>query len=73
MADRWTVVLCSGGTHYETVWVPLVSLKAVRLGNRRFQRCPVHGKWELVRRLREDELTPEIRRAAAQHRDSGVL
>jgi hypothetical protein len=72
MAGSRTVVRCSGGGYYETVWVTMVSFKAVRLGSRRFQRCPIHRKWELVRRAREDELTPEIRRTAAQYRDVGI-
>jgi len=68
-----TVVKCSGGGYYETIWVPLVSLKAIRLGAKRFQRCPIHRKWEMTQRVRDDELTPQIRQAAAQYRDSGVV
>jgi hypothetical protein len=45
------VVRCSRGGLFETKWIPLVSFKAVRLGRRRFQRCPVHRKWEVVERV----------------------
>jgi hypothetical protein len=46
-----TIVRCTRGGLFETVWIPLFSLKAIRLGSKRLQRCPVHGRWELVQRV----------------------
>ncbi len=68
-----SIVQCSQGAYSETVWVPFVSFTAIRLGRRRLQRCPVHGRWELVRLLDEDEWTPEILAEAARHQDSGIV
>lgn len=70
---EWTVVRCSGGAFYETKWLPLGSFKAIRLGSKRFQRCPVHHKWEMTSQVPEEILTPEVREQAAQHRDSGII
>jgi hypothetical protein len=41
-------VRCSAGHVYTTIWVPLASLKSVRLGGGRFQRCPVGNHWAMV-------------------------
>ena len=38
-----TVVRCRQGHLYTTIWIPLASLKAVRLGWWRLQYCPVAG------------------------------
>jgi len=72
MAD-WKIVQCSGGAYYESKWVPLASFKAIRLGAKRLQRCPVHRKWEMTVRVPDDEITPVIRERAAQHRDSRLI
>lgn len=61
-------VRCSAGHLFTTVWVPLGSLKAVRLGRRRYQRCPVGRHWAIVVPL--DQRTAEqadLRAAAAVH------
>lgn len=66
-AGSIAIVRCSRGGFFETLWIPLVSVKAVRLGlNRRLQRCPVHGRWELVRRVAPGSLTSQQRAAAAR-------
>jgi len=44
-------VQCSAGHLFTTIWVPLGSLKAVRLGWERWQYCPVGHHWALVHRL----------------------
>lgn len=69
MAGRFDrIVRCSQGHLFETIWVPLASLKAVRLGPRRFQRCPVGKHWALVSRVDESTLTPpELEEARAHH------
>jgi hypothetical protein len=41
-------VRCKDGHLFTTIWVPLASLKAVRLGDRRYQRCPVGHHWTTV-------------------------
>ena len=35
------IVRCSAGHVFTSTWVPLGSFKAVRLGRKRFERCPV--------------------------------
>ena len=44
-------VRCSTGHLFTTIWVPLVSLKAARLGWKRYQYCPVGRHWATVTRL----------------------
>jgi hypothetical protein len=63
------IVRCRQGHLFTTIWVPLASLKAVRLGWWRFQRCPVGGHWSLVSPVRESELTEEERLAAKAAKD----
>lgn len=54
------IVRCSHGGYYRTRWIPLVSFKSIRLGAHRFQRCPVHGRWEMASIVDDDVQTPEI-------------
>jgi hypothetical protein len=61
-------VRCSRGHLYTSIWIPLGSLKAVRLGVRRYQRCPVGRHWALSERVDPATLTPaEREQAAATH------
>ena len=49
MFERYDrAVRCKEGHLFTTIWVPLASLKAVRLGDRRYQRCPVGHHWTTV-------------------------
>ena len=64
-----TVVRCRSGHLFTTLWIPGVSVKAVRLGWWRFQRCPVGKHWSLVTPVKESDLTEEERQLAAQIRD----
>jgi hypothetical protein len=64
-----TVVRCREGHVFTTIWIPGVSLKAVRLGWARFQRCPVGGHWSIVTPVRDVDLTVEDRRLAEAHHD----
>jgi hypothetical protein len=64
-----TVVRCRDGHLFTTIWVPGVSLKAIRLGWFRFQRCPVGAHWTLVSPVKDSDLTDEERRAAEQRHD----
>lgn len=65
-------VRCSQGHLFTTLWIPGASFKAIRLGNRRFQRCPVGHHWAMVRPLNESELTEDERLEAAEHHDARV-
>ena len=65
-----TVVRCSQGHLFTTKWVVGSSVKAVRLGYKRYQRCPLCEKWRIVVPVRDDELTDEDRRLAAEHHDT---
>jgi hypothetical protein len=66
---RDVIVQCGAGHYYTTIWVPGVSLKAVRWGAIRFQRCPVGKHWASARLVNPKEVTPEISEIAAQHHD----
>ncbi len=62
------IVRCKDGHLFTTTWIPLVSFKAVRLGWRRFQRCPVGRHWTTVERVDEASLTPdELEQALGIH------
>lgn len=63
------VVRCRQGHLFTTIWIPGTSVKSLRLGFWRVQRCPVGHHWSLVRPVRESELTDEQRSEAAAHRD----
>lgn len=64
-----TVVRCRAGHLFTTLWIPGASLKAVRLGWWRFQRCPVGKHWALVTPVNPSDLTEEERQLATQARD----
>ena len=63
------VVRCRQGHLFTTIWVPGASLKAIRLGWARLQRCPVGKHWTLVTPVKDATLTQEERRRAGQHHD----
>jgi hypothetical protein len=63
------VVRCRQGHLFTTIWIPGVSLKAVRLGWVRLQRCPVGKHWTLVTPVKSSNLTDEERQAARQNHD----
>jgi len=63
------VVRCRQGHLFTTIWVPGASLKSVRLGWWRFQRCPVGKHWSLVAPVKESDLTEEEKRVARENRD----
>lgn len=64
------VVRCHKGHLFTTIWIPGASVKSIRLGWWRVQRCPVGGHWSLVRPVRESDLTGKQRRIARERRDS---
>jgi len=62
------VVRCRRGHLYTTIWVPGVSLKSLRLGWWRVQRCPVGDHWSMVTPVRRAALSRrQSRRAASVH------
>lgn len=63
------IVRCRSGHLFTTLWIPGVSLKALRLGWLRFQRCPVGHHWSLITPVRGAELTEAEKRAARARRD----
>ncbi len=63
------VVRCRRGHLFTTVWLPAASLKSVKLGWWRLQRCPVGGHISLVSPVPRSELSRSQLRAAARHRD----
>jgi hypothetical protein len=56
---RNTIVRCGRGHLFSTIWIPLGSLKAIRLGPKRIQWCPVGRHWSLVTPANLSSLTPE--------------
>jgi len=63
------VVRCRRGHVFTTIWVPGASIKSLRLGPWRVQRCPVGGHWSLVTPVSRTNLTAKERRDADATRD----
>jgi hypothetical protein len=66
------VVRCRQDHVFTTIWIPGASVKALRLGWWRFQRCPVGHHWSLVTPVRRSDLTWRERRFASRHEDLPV-
>jgi hypothetical protein len=66
------IVRCREGHLYTTLWVPGASVKALRFGWWRFQRCPVGHHWSLVTPVKQSTLTGRERRSAQKHHDIRV-
>jgi hypothetical protein len=66
------VVRCRDGHVYTTIWLPGASVKSVRMGLWRLQRCPVGGHWSIATPVRESGLSKRERRAAHKHHDIRV-
>jgi hypothetical protein len=64
-----TFVRCRQGHLFTTIWVPGVSVKSVRLGWWRIQRCPVGPHWSVVTPVRETDLSDDERRLASEVQD----
>lgn len=63
------VVRCQQGHFFTTIWIPGVSVKALRLGLWRVQRCPVGHHWSLVTPVNTKALSDGERRSAHEHQD----
>ena len=66
------VVRCRRGHLFTTIWIPGVSLKSVRLGWWRIQRCPVGPHWSVVVPVQEADLSRREARRAHELRDIRV-
>jgi hypothetical protein len=66
------VVRCSRGHLFTTIWIPGGSLKSLRFGWWRYQRCPVGHHWSFVTPVKAVELTEQERRAASETHDLRV-
>ena len=69
---RDVIVRCHQGHLFMTVWIPGISFKALRLGWWRLQRCPVGNHWALVSPVKEDDLSEDEKRLAAEVRDTQI-
>jgi uncharacterized membrane protein len=69
MLGRHTIVRCRQGHLFTTMWIPGASLKALRLGPVRFQRCPVGRHWAFVVPVKTASLSEDQRREAEANRD----
>jgi hypothetical protein len=67
-----TVVRCRRGHLFTTVWIPGASVKALRLGFWRLQWCPVGRHVDLVRPVKDADLTDTEREFALSHHDTPV-
>ena len=63
------VVRCREGHLFTTIWLPGASLKSLRLGAWRYQRCPVGHHWSLVTPVRDSELSDDERQLARARKD----
>lgn len=63
------VVRCRRGHLFTTIWLPGASLKSVRFGWWRLQRCPVGQHWSIVTPVKKAELTENDKRTASEHKD----
>lgn len=62
------LVRCRSGHLFTTLWLPGASVKALRLGWWRAQRCPVGRHWTLVTPVDRTTLDPEeVRTATSVH------
>ena len=66
------IARCSSGHLFSTLWLPGVSLKALRLGPWRVQRCPVGGHWSLVTLVDRTQLGEQELSGARSRRDVRV-
>jgi hypothetical protein len=66
------VVRCRQGHLFTTLWIPGVSVKAIRLGPWRIQRCPVGSHWSLVTPVKAAVLTESDKQLAHRRRDVRV-
>ena len=64
-----TIVRCRRGHYFTTIWIPGLSLKSLRLGPFRYQRCPVEKHWTLVHPVKGSDLSEAELQSAQLHHD----
>jgi hypothetical protein len=69
---RNVVVKCRQGHYFATTFIPGGSLKAIRLGLWRIQWCPVGRHVDLVRLVKDADLSEAQREFALAHHDMPV-
>lgn len=52
-----SIARCSEGHLFSTIWIPLVSFKAIRIGSDRWQKCPLCRKFRRVSLVDKDGLS----------------
>jgi hypothetical protein len=62
-------VRCKEGHLFTTIWIPAASLKSLRLGWWRLQRCPVGRHWSIVTPVKESDLSEQEKRTARETKD----
>lgn len=65
-------VRCRQGHLFTTTWIPGASVKSLRLGFWRVQWCPVGRHVDLVRPVKDADLSPAEREFAAAYHDGPV-
>jgi hypothetical protein len=65
-----TIVRCQRGHLFTTTWIPGASVKSLRLGPWRLQRCPVDHHWSIVRPVQVTKLSDAEREQARSVRDT---
>jgi hypothetical protein len=63
------VVRCGQRHLFTTLWIPGASVKSLRFGMKRFQRCPVGGHWTVVAPVAKSELSPQEQFEASANHD----
>jgi hypothetical protein len=63
------VVRCREGHLFTTIWIPGASVKSLRLGPWRVQRCPIGQHWSVVTPVTVSRLTEAQRSEAREHKD----
>ncbi|MGH2886944.1 MAG: hypothetical protein ACRDPA_30345 [Solirubrobacteraceae bacterium] len=66
------IVRCRDGHLFTTLWIPAASVKSLRLGLWRVQRCPMGRHFSLVTPVDPGTLTEDERRSAREHHDVRV-
>jgi hypothetical protein len=66
------IVRCRQGHLFSTIWIPGASVKSLRLGFWRFQRCPVGDHWSLVKPVNPADLSEQELESAHEHQDSRI-
>jgi hypothetical protein len=66
------VVRCRKGHLFTTIWIPAASIKSLRLGWARVQRCPIGHHWTLVTPVRASDLNEDDLEFAEHHHDVRV-